>query len=326
MHRQWFTIAAIIVGTLMWRVIHPTGEVLTDLMFGWIAFLYKVLPEVELNFGGILVCLAAIIVSLALLHHCLKWLVAAVCRSGVSWRLRNSVNVLLLVLLIFAAGTCGIGATHQAVWIATSDQPVFGRHMDNRFRESKHYQLKYLGLGLATEADVAGGLLATQARENSSGKPPHSWATHSLIYLSYMDVGLNKDLEWTHPDNKPFFSRPLPSVLNPDFRHTVVRNPEGYAVSHFAGNSLIFESDQPTVFPQSEAVTCVLVGEVNRDFAAWGDPGNDRDPRLPFNRTDSFGGSSADEVMFLMTDGSCQTISTGIDPTVQRRLADPHAE
>ena len=42
-----------LIGILFWRLAHHSGEIGTDLVFGWFAFLARVVPNVQVRWDGV---------------------------------------------------------------------------------------------------------------------------------------------------------------------------------------------------------------------------------------------------------------------------------
>ena len=51
---------------LVWRMVHPSGEIGTDLLFGWIAFLARVVPQMEVRWDGLAILGVGLIALIAL--------------------------------------------------------------------------------------------------------------------------------------------------------------------------------------------------------------------------------------------------------------------
>jgi prepilin-type processing-associated H-X9-DG protein len=134
---------------------------------------------------------------------------------------------------------------------------------------------------------------------------------------------LRDDLPWNDPRNSAYFKSVVPLYLNPEIR--VVRSPEGYALSHYAGNAHVLGRDRALrrVGPEDAANT-ILAGEVADGFKPWGDPTNLRDPGLGVNKVSGgFGGLSGSGANFLFVDGSVRFLRDTTSRAVLRRLSGP---
>ena len=91
--------------------------------FGWLHFLIRVIPAIQLNPMAIITALVCIVLLLLGAHIFFTWLARAWQvgqPDAVPWRRRWTVSLVSLVLLIFVAGTAVVGFTHQVVWLSTS--------------------------------------------------------------------------------------------------------------------------------------------------------------------------------------------------------------
>lgn len=92
-------------------------ELLFFLCFGWIRFLLRVLPQVELDAGAAIIGCGAAVLLVGGLH----WLLRSM---QPTWRFRWSVSIVGIVLLMFVAGISFVGVTHQVAWLMTGDEPM----------------------------------------------------------------------------------------------------------------------------------------------------------------------------------------------------------
>src|SRR5262249_15228470 len=123
-----------------------TVEGAVAVLFGWLPFLGRVLPEVRPDGPSVLVGVVALLLFGVGVH----WLGRAWRRTanpvGGRWRIRWTVAVVLGVVLLFTAGISVIGITHQVAWLATSEQPLVGEGL--RRGGSAENNVRYIGLGL----------------------------------------------------------------------------------------------------------------------------------------------------------------------------------
>src|SRR5262245_24887849 len=110
---------------------------------------------------------------------------------------------------------------------------------------------------------------------------------------------LHHELPWNDPRNSACFKGVVPIYLNPEVR--VIRSPEGYALSHYAGNIHVLGPDRALRrVGRDDAANTILAGEVADGFKPWGDPTNLRDPGLGVNKVSGgFGGPSGSGANFL---------------------------
>ncbi|MFO0929005.1 MAG: hypothetical protein U0736_18620 [Gemmataceae bacterium] len=84
------------------------------LLFGWIVFLYRVVPQIALDGPTLAVSATALVLFTAGVHgfgH--RWAAG----SGRRWRLRASLALVAAVVVLFAAGVAVIGIAHQTGWL-----------------------------------------------------------------------------------------------------------------------------------------------------------------------------------------------------------------
>jgi prepilin-type processing-associated H-X9-DG protein len=152
----------------------------------------------------------------------------------------------------------------------------------------------------------------------------HSWMTEILPGTGFVVGGrLRQDLPWNDPRNSAYFKGVVPIYLNPEVG--VIRSPEGYALSHYAGNVHVLGRDRAVrrVGP-GEAANTILAGEVADGFKPWGDATNLRDPGLGVNTVpEGFGGPTGAGANFLFVDGSVRFLRDTTSHEVLRRLSVP---
>ena len=89
--------------------------------FGWLHFLIRVIPAIQINPLAIITALVCVVLLLFGAHFFFTWLARA-WQAGQPdarpWRKRWTVSFMSLVLLIFVAGTAMVGVTHQVVWLS----------------------------------------------------------------------------------------------------------------------------------------------------------------------------------------------------------------
>jgi hypothetical protein len=248
----------------------------------------------------------------------------------VRWKWRWTVAILTVVLLMFVAGTSLVGLAHQAVWLATSPEPMYdevlGRH-GGTDPESLSNRMKLLGMGVGGFQNAERGLLPESLKGRWAGL--HSWETLLAPHIFYYLGDVRLDKSWDDPANAPIFRKLFAEFLNPAYPTDTWRNDEGYGQSHYAANERVLGPDGVSNFDQISDGTgnTVLIGEVDANFEPWGKPGNWRDPTLGLNRSpNGFGCRRAARVVyFVMADGSVRHFREGIDPEVLRALATPTA-
>lgn len=318
-----------IIGVLLlagtWRGLHASGEIVTSLLFGWVGFLRRVVPQVESRGDGWLVFLGALLIATAFAHRLASWYFssfnasAAVARPA--WKVRWTASLVSLVIVMFSAGICLVGAAHQAAWLLTSDTPWFGRTVDAPYNSSRS-NLKNLGLAVDNTASVHG---FSRFERDAENPVPQSWVTSVIPYLNgpYLPVDVDGTVPWDHPDNADEFRLLVPELLNPALRNAPLRDLQGFGLNHYAGNSSVFESTQPIDWDDlRQKSNLLLIGEVNSHLIAWGHPDNSRDPGAGLKGPEGFGGPfGSTGVHFVMADGSVRVIDRDVDEHVLRAMS-----
>ena len=322
------SVGLVLVGILVWRFMHYSGEVGTDLAFGWIAFLARVVPDLEVRWDGVAV-FGIGLVGLTIVGHCLlRWLSREMGKgtehSWRPWRIRWTVTLVGFVILMFTAGIAMIGAIHQMVWLFRSDEPLFGQDLPRFYATTSAVNLKIVGLGVSNHSDVY-KTLPTQWRLEA-GRPRQSWVTQILPFLGYSSESIDPRREWDDPVNAPSFRAIIPELCNPEFRTPPLRDPHGFGLNHYAGNSRIFDRLARLTIDsvRDGAANTLMIGEVNVRFVPWGRPENSRDPAKRIDTVDGFGGAPGSHgTTFLMMDGSVRFIPEDIDPQVLEVMSSP---
>jgi len=158
-------------------------ETLALLAFGWIGFLQRVVPQIQMRWGIAAssgVCAVILVIGS---HLFLRWLYCQTGGEGTSpdarrWHWRWTLSGAGLVLLMFSAGIGAIGVVHQTAWLATSPVPLV-YDSTNHARETAnrvkcHSNLQQIGQALQLYANHHGGhypddLLALLLNEDVTG-------------------------------------------------------------------------------------------------------------------------------------------------------------
>lgn len=319
-------------------------EFVVYMFAGWVMFLVRVLPAVQLNFTGLVSAAAALLAFAVGLHFFLRWLygattlapaIAAEQSSNVhpprpAWRGRWTAEIVAILLLMFVAGISMIGATHQLVWLVTSTEPIIesGGARGAARRLVSTQKLGQIGQALKYY-DEAHRAWPAGASVDDHGRMLHSWLTMILPYIEESDLyrQIEKSRPWNDPLNAAHFQKQVDTYFNPSVGDGSEHDSAGFAVSHYAGNVYVLGGDQPrkpSDLTDGLSET-ILAGEAAGDFKAWGGPGNWRDPRLGLNKSpDGFGGNRPYTTIFLFGDGSVRAIDEDIDPAVFRALCTPN--
>ena len=130
---------SLLTAVVAFLVLAIFGDVLSGLMsgvwmllVGWFVFLRHVKSQVTINWGGVATAGACLVAILFLSQSVGRMLSPA-------WKLRWTCVAVAIVVLMFVAGIAVVGLTHQAVWLARSEIPLYeygnlGRERANRIK------------------------------------------------------------------------------------------------------------------------------------------------------------------------------------------------
>lgn len=296
------------------------------LVFGWIAFLGRVGPQMTFDPLAIAYGAAALALFVVGVHFTARWLRGPA--SHRPWRLRSSVALVFGFVVLFAAGIAIVGGLHQATWLFTRETSVYGHaRFPAATRMSSANNLKQIALGLQNYHDTY-NVFTPGGTYNAQGEGLYGWAVPILPYLSVMNNSIDFARPWHAEPNRQLYSGPIRDFVNPGIGGELARE-DGIPVSHYAGNMHVLPAERAVKLSDiTDASQTLLVGEVNANFRAWPSSFNVRDPGLGINRSpDGFGGPGGQPgAQFAMVDGSVRMISAATDPHVLRQLADPQAK
>jgi len=328
MTRRVVVILSIVALAVAMALYGAVAEVTLMLIFGWLIYLNRVLKEITLRGDGVAYFLVGLTIFTILLHRIAVWLRREMSDHNAIWRWRSTVHVVGLVIIAFVSGLAMVGITHQLTWVALGDAPLlvptingtFGDIMKDPRRSGSN--LRELGLNVHNFHDTYRSL--PRALRSS---PEHSWFTHSSE-IGHWITDVDLSIPWDHPENQQSIRRLAPPLLNPSLIPTVLRDVNGYGVSHYAGNTHVF--DAPKVKRLSDigdrADSTLMIGEINANFQPWAKPRTNRDPALGINRSPlGFGGpAGANGAQFLMVDGAVRFISSDIEHGLLTALGTPN--
>ena len=297
------------------------------LVFGWLHVLLVTVPRMTVEPAAVAVGVVSLVLLAAIAHGFAGWLYAHAHRNQTprpAWRLRWTVVIVPIVVLLFATGICLIVVIHQIVWLATAKEPFYKRAARHSRMMSEENLMQIGQAARNYEQDEhhfpPGGTF------DQYGNPLHSWET---MLLPNLDSPRHPDmaLPWNHPQNAQHFKMDVREFLNPGVNGPT-HGSEGYGLSHYAANARVMGADHPM---RKEDITdglshTIMAGEVKENFRPWGDPVNWRDPALGVQKSpDGFAGPWANGgTQFLMMDGSVRRVNKDINPAVLRALATPN--
>jgi hypothetical protein len=305
--------------------------------FGWARFLEDNAPRMTFDWTAVALGIGAMALFVAVGHLTFRSLAvrgetaSSLSVRPVHWKLRWTLAILAVVLLMFVAGTSMVGFAHQALWLATSPEPMYDEVLGGWYGESNpgsiSNNLKSLGMGFHGFHDMNRGLPEGSAPPR--GQAQHSWGTLIAPFMFYSAGEMDLKKPWRDPTNDQVFRKLRPDLLNPSYPKDTWRNEEGYGLNHYSANERVLG---PKGVRRLDDITdgagnTLLIGEVDANFEPWGKPGNWRDPALGLNRSpNGFGCRRAARfVYFVMADGSVRQFRDDIDPEVLRAFATPTA-
>ncbi len=189
-------------------------------------------------------------------------------------------------------------------------------------RSQDKNQLKQIGLALHNYHETY-NMLPPGGIVREDGTEMMSWTASILPFIDQAPLynQINPEFAWNSPENQGVFSTRIVSLQNP-----AIPVPPGEAVSHYAGNSHIFQNNKGWAFSDTTDGTSntLAVGDVSTGFKPWGDPSNVRDPGQGIGNTpEQFGSPYRGGCHFLLMDGSVRFVSENIDRATLQMLATP---
>jgi prepilin-type processing-associated H-X9-DG protein len=310
-------------------------EFIAIITLGWIWFLARTLPEIQVAWAGVATASICLILFAVGTHGFLGWLYPHFPGKGNAqdpgnrrWKWRWTGSLVAVTILMFVAGMSVVGMTHQLGWLLTSKERLIfwsGSARDAARRAQSTNNLKQIGLALhaygqSQQSFPAGGTF------DRMGRPLHSWQAMILPYIELQDLHdrIDFSIPWNNPRNAPLFQTEIPVYLQPGV--PAKKDAAGYALSHYAANAHMLGGDHARALRDVTDGTdsTLMAGEAMANFKAWGDPTNWRDPTLGLNKSPhGFGSPWPGGVNFLFVDGSVRFIKNTIDPAVLKAVATP---
>ncbi len=293
------------------------GDLLLNLAFGWMVYLYRVIPQVVVSESGVLTAAFCLCVLAVGLHWFLRWLTAQ--RTAQPWPFRRTAAFLALMVLMFVAGIAFVGIGHQAAWLLTSPEPIIKGGREASARAQSQNNLKWMALAMYNYQDtVQEKTFPPAALYDRQGQALLSWRVLILPYLEQQSLynEFHLDEPWDSPKNLPLLSR-MPRVYKSPYRKDTDKpNHTHYRV--FVGDGAAFEGRRglrvPEDFPDGTSNTLLIVEAT--EAVPWTQPSE-----LSFdrNRPSSLQGWR-DPVSFLaaLADGSVRRIDRTVSGTTLR--------
>lgn len=328
--KRFFQVLGIAIFCVFFLFCMGLGLPLLSLLFGWILFPIKTLPQMTFEPAAFAVAFAALAVLLVVAHRLGRWFYAHAQTAATAprpWRFRWTASIVVMILSVMAVGIGLIVVIHQAGWLLTSKEPIITSGGEVVRRISSSNNLKYQGLAFHNYAQKyrefpPGGVM------NSAGQLQDSWETMLLPYVESQDLynRINRNLAWDHPENAEAFKTEVRDFQNPGVRGDHRVDAQGYGLSHYSVNSHVLGLNRAVRFQdvRDGLSHTIFGGEINDQFPPWGLPLNWRDPARGINqKPDGFGSPFHNGANFLIMDGSVRFLSNSIDPKVLQALSTP---
>jgi len=321
------------------------ADVSGTLLLGWGFYLARVLPRMQLNWGGVTMAVFCLVAFSAGLHAFLGWFyrhwqqpaevkpLAVEAHESLSsrrWKPRWTSAAVALIVLMFFTGMAATGFAHQLGWLLMSTQPLIeggGGAMTAARRTQSTNNLKQIGLAAHNfqERDEA---LPPGCTVDGDGELLHSWMTLTLPFVEQQTLFDQIDLKlaWDHPRNAGVFKAHVMSFQNPGFPDDPQRDAQGWSLTEYAGNVNVLGGPRRVTFGSITDGTSntILAGEIAHRFPPWGIPGNWRDPARGINRSPAgFGGPWIGGTNISFVDGSVRFIKNSVNPKVLEALGTP---
>ncbi len=281
------------------------------LLMGWHSFALSVLPQVEVRPEGVAVFVFSFGFAVGCSHYLLRWLVSEINAkrqpdAQIRWRLRSSISLVLLSMMIFVVGIGMAGVTHQVGWLITSPEPMF----------------------VSKTQTIQDSDLSTYRPGTVSKIRDQSWLFAVATYMLYQRPEIDESKPWNSPENADNFRTVVYEAICPS-QGNPIWSPDGFGLSHRAGNPDVFGSDSTLRFKDFDSLgDTIIAGDVNAAFAPWADPDALRSLKLGVR--DEWASSRRGEVgygsahpsgaLMLMGDGAIKFVDNGIDARVLEQL------
>lgn len=303
------------------------AEIPLTLAFGWVAFLYRVVPRVSVSVSGLatlFVCLAGVSVGT---HALLNWLAREMRAPGaLAWRAKWSAQVVAVVVLMFVAGIGAAGVVHQAGWLLTMPEPWLRGDSQVIRRVMSVNNLKQIGLAVDNYRQ-AGSVFPPGASMDERGTLLHSWQTLCLPYLEQQTLydRIDRVLPWDDLANAAALRESVPAFLISGVRES--HDGGGRGLSHYEGNARVVGRARGLRAEDVRDGTSntILAGESDGPYRAWGEPGHWRDPADGINAAPGrgLGGPFPGGANVLFLDGSVRFLKNSVNPAVLKALSTP---
>jgi prepilin-type processing-associated H-X9-DG protein len=320
--------ACVATALLIITVFPLPGDVLINLVLGWVFFIVRIATEVHPGWAGIATALICLIGFTAGLHAFLRWLSrergAVYGSTSAPWKWQWTRSAVAVIVLMFVAGLSTVGVSHHAGWLLVSNEPLINTGGVLMRRMQSRSNLKQMGLALNNYHAQHYGF-PPGGSFGPFGQPLHGWQAMILPFAEARAVydQINFALPWDDPRNVAPFQSEVQAFSNPEVlasRH----DDAGYALSGYAANGRVIGTSHALSEIKDGASVTILAGEAAGDYKPWGSPTNWRDPALGINRTSrGFGSPAPGGAQMLFADGSVKWIRDTTSPRVLEALSTP---
>lgn len=133
------------------------------LLFGWIAYLGRVVPHMTVNPEIAIEAVMALALALYGLHRILCWWTKQRGGEPTPWRFGWTLKITAMVLLLFATSISAVGIVHQIAWMFREGKVIEMMWGEKQAMEMSH--LFQVGEGMRRYADDHGGQFPKQLEE-----------------------------------------------------------------------------------------------------------------------------------------------------------------
>ena len=139
MTRQALIIVGILLALLF--LVLSTGQmwiiqIPLTLPLGWIAYLRRTLPLVQLNWSAVGLCAVALPLTIILTHTMCVWAWKGIGNNN-PFRWKWTFSGLSILTLMFFVGMAATGIVHQTGWLITSPKPLVQSSFSGRFKANR---------------------------------------------------------------------------------------------------------------------------------------------------------------------------------------------
>jgi hypothetical protein len=145
-----FIVLAVLLPTLGFGGLKITGA----LLFGWIGFLKRVLPEISISWSGIGMVLVCSTLIVAGTHWLCDWIYAhntnPIQENSPRWQWQWSLSLYVGLWVLFIAAMGITGFVHQLGWLLSSKEPII---IERKYRGISRMQMRETAMNLITAAE-----------------------------------------------------------------------------------------------------------------------------------------------------------------------------